>query len=331
MASLEIDWTKDGRQSAYIHLPSSVNTSAWQNIRIPVYLLKNGAGPVTLLLGGNHGDEYEGQVALSKLAHHLKPEEIRGTIVIIPSLNLPAVMSGQRLSPIDDRNLNREFPGDARGSVTQRLAHFVSTQLVPRCDNVIDLHSGGRTLNFVPCTFIHAQENEAENQRFIDAALAFGAPLTVIIREPHADVMLDDVVEKSGKLMLSSELGGSACISVETMTLTYDGILSTLHHLNQFQIVTGRNVVKQPTQRLVTVPDAGYYIHADDTGLYEPVVPLGTDLQAGDIIGFIHHIDRNDKAPSPVKAPKDGLLFCVAGQGLVRRDDTIVVIAADHQ
>lgn len=329
--SLEIDWTKDGRQTAYITMPNSVNTSAWQNIRIPVFLLKNGEGPVTLLLGGNHGDEYEGQVALSKLAHTLSPEDMSGTLVIVPSLNLPAVMGGTRLSPADNRNLNREFPGDPRGSVTQRIAYFVSTQLVPLCDHVIDLHSGGRTLNFVPCTFIHEQETPEENKRVVDAALAFGAPLTVIIREPHAEVMLDDVVERSSKMMLSSELGGSACISVETMVLTYEGILSTLKHLNHVDTVAGRSVAKTPTRRLVTVPDASYYIHADDSGLYEPVIRLGDNLRAGDTIGFIHYVDRTDRAPTPVIAPKDGLLLCVHGQGLVRRDDTIVVIAVDHQ
>jgi predicted deacylase len=94
-------------------------------------------------VGGNHGDEYEGPVALLNLARELEPESVSGRIVIIPALNYPAVEAGTRLSPIDGRNMNRTFPGRWDGSVTEMIAHFVQNEILPGVDAVIDMHSGG--------------------------------------------------------------------------------------------------------------------------------------------------------------------------------------------
>jgi predicted deacylase len=85
MAILDIDWNLDGLLASYIQVPSSTNASAWQNLRIPVFVLRNGAGPVTLLIGGSHGDEYEGPVALSKLVHTVPVETMRGTLIVVPA------------------------------------------------------------------------------------------------------------------------------------------------------------------------------------------------------------------------------------------------------
>jgi predicted deacylase len=324
---IDIDWNRDGRQAGYAHLPNSTNESAWQDIRVPIYLLRGGEGPTTLLIGGNHGDEYEGITALSKLAHELEASVVRGSIIIVPALNLPAVLAGSRLSPIDGRNLNREFPGDPRGSITQRIAAFVTTELIPMVDNVVDLHSGGGSLNFAPCAFIHELDDPGQSRRFLEAAEAFSAPLTVVIREPHAGLMIDDVVERAGKVMLSSELGGSAVITPETMRLTYGGILRTLSHLGHLE---ERLAPPAPSSRLVTVPGPEYYVHADDTATYEPIVSLGEDVVSGQTIGYLHAIDRVDRAPKAVLAPESGCLLCIHGKGIVYRDDVIGLVAIDY-
>ncbi|MGF6572527.1 hypothetical protein/N-alpha-acetyl-L-2,4-diaminobutyrate deacetylase [Paraburkholderia fungorum] len=329
MGRLNINWEREGRQAAYLELPSSTNASAWQNLRIPVFYFRGGEGPRTLLIGGSHGDEYESQVALSKLAHGLDPNVVLGSIIIIPSLNLPAALARARLSPLDGGNLNREFPGDARGTVTQRLAHFVTHELVPRVDNVVDLHSGGRTLQFLPCTFIHEQSDAARTDAFLAAAQSFGAPLTVILREDHADVMLDDVVERAGKLMLASELGGSALVTPDTVQLASDGLLRLLKHLGHLSGDHSQPMVAAPS-RVVSVPGPEYYLHADDTALFEPMRELGETVQEGAVIGFYHYIDRLDRAPVPLHAPHSGLLLCTNGEALVHRDDTVAVIAADY-
>lgn len=328
MSAIDIDWGRDGRQAGYIHLPSSTNISAWQDLRVPIYLFRNAEGPCTLLLGGSHGDEYEGITALSALAHSLDPTVVTGSIIIVPALNLPAVTAGARLSPVDGRNLNREFPGDPRGSLTQRLAALVVSDLIPRADAVYDIHSGGRSLRFAPCTLVHEQDDANLTRRCLAAADAFGAPFTVVIQEPHAGQMIDDVVERSGKLMLSSELGGGAAITPGTMELTRDGLLRLLAHLGH---LASPDILPARVGRRLAVPGPAAYLHADDLGTYEPLVEIGSSVTAGTVIGRLHFVDRFDRVPQALLAPLDGILLCTHGQGLVRRDDVIALIAVPHE
>jgi predicted deacylase len=255
--------------------------------------------------------------------------EVEGSLIIIPSLNLPAALAGARLSPIDDCNLNREFPGNRQGSVTQRLAHFVTSELILRSDTVVDLHSGGRTLRFHPCMFIHEQKDAVQTAKVIAAAQSFGAPFTVVAREDHADVMIDDVVERAGKLMISSELGGSGIVTPQTVDLTYGGIYRLLNHLGHIKQVPA-GLVPPAESRLLFVPGPKYFVHADDTVLFQPIFDLGQSVQAGEIFGYYHYIDRI-KPATPVYAPSTGVLFCVNGQALVRRDDTVAVIAVPYE
>src|SRR5215468_3555469 len=97
----DIRSAQNGRQDGFLSVPISTNRSAYGRIQIPIVNLKNGAGPRALLVAGNHGDEYEGQIALMRLARALAPDAIRGTVTILPALNLPAVLADRRNSPLD--------------------------------------------------------------------------------------------------------------------------------------------------------------------------------------------------------------------------------------
>src|SRR5437764_8855976 len=124
--SPEIDLDGNGRQTGFLRLPHSVHRSAYGWVPIPIARISNtggnGDGPRILLMAGNHGDEYEGQVALGRLIRDLDPAEVRGHIIILPSANFPAAMAGTRTSPLDQGNLNRSFPGDPTGGPTAQIA-----------------------------------------------------------------------------------------------------------------------------------------------------------------------------------------------------------------
>lgn len=95
----EIDFERDGKQHGFIRLPYSVHRSAYGWIPIPVTCIKNGSGLRVLLMAGNHGDEYERQVALGNLIRSLEPDVVKGRIIVLPSANFPAAMAGMRTSP----------------------------------------------------------------------------------------------------------------------------------------------------------------------------------------------------------------------------------------
>src|SRR5579883_2787531 len=105
----ELDFEKEGKHHGYLRLPHSVHRSAYGWIGIPITCIKNGKGPTVLLVSGNHGDEYEGQVTLMKLTRELTADMVTGRIIILSAANFPAAMAGMRTSPIDEGNLNRSF------------------------------------------------------------------------------------------------------------------------------------------------------------------------------------------------------------------------------
>ena len=145
----EIDFDRDGKQVGFLRVPHSVHRSAYGWIPIPIASIRNGDGPRVLLMAGNHGDEYEGQVAHASLLRSLRPEDVRGRLIFLTSANFPAADAGMRTSPIDEGNLNRSFPGDNDGGITAQIAWYIEHVLLPQCDYVFDLHSGGSSLEYV--------------------------------------------------------------------------------------------------------------------------------------------------------------------------------------
>src|ERR1700735_1842891 len=147
MATLHgIDFSRDGKHAGHIAIPHSAHRSAYGQIVLPLIWIRNGPGPQALLTAGVHGDEFEGQIALRNLARTLAPEEIRGGLLILPMANAPAVAVSSRVSPIDDLNLNRVFPGDPLGTPTQAIAAAIEDLLLPIFDYAFDIHSGGSSL-----------------------------------------------------------------------------------------------------------------------------------------------------------------------------------------
>src|SRR3546814_524187 len=140
-----VDFDADGVQHGFLRLPYSRDDSAWGSVMIPIAVIRNGEGLTALLTGGNHGDEYEGPIALFDLARTLRPEDVRGRVIIVPAMNYPAFRAGTRTSPIDRGNLNRSFPGRPDGTVTEKIADYFTRGLLPLADVVLDFHSGGRT------------------------------------------------------------------------------------------------------------------------------------------------------------------------------------------
>ncbi|MGG2478955.1 N-alpha-acetyl diaminobutyric acid deacetylase DoeB, partial [Rhizobium sp. BR5] len=130
-------------------------------------------------------------------------------IIIVPALNYPAFRAGTRTSPIDRGNLNRSFPGRPDGTVTEKIADYVTRHLIPLADIVLDFHSGGRTLDFLPYAAAHELPDKDQEALCFDAVAAFAAPYSMKMLEIDAVGMLDTTVEEMGKVFVTTELGGA--------------------------------------------------------------------------------------------------------------------------
>lgn len=325
--SLDIDLDAPGRHHGYLTVPWSRDDSAWGSVLVPLTVVNgtNGRGPTLLFTGGNHGDEYEGPIALMKLAADLDPAQVSGRVIIVPAMNLPAVQAGSRVSPVDGVNMNRAFPGSRTGGVSAMICAFVTEELVSRADAVVDIHAGGKTLDFVPSAVVHDLPDPEQRRRTLAALKAFGAPLGLVLTELDSAGMLDTTVEQAGKVFVSTELGGKGLATAETVTHADRGVANMLRH---FGLTEGAPEIPAPS-RLMHTPDAACFVQSRHAGLFEPLVDLGAEVRAGQEIARVHPFEESGGRAVVYRAGRDGLFYCRHARGLIRRGDCLAVLAVD--
>ncbi|MDJ0611133.1 MAG: N(2)-acetyl-L-2,4-diaminobutanoate deacetylase DoeB [Kiloniellales bacterium] len=320
--SATVDFEAEGLQHGFLKLPHSHDASAWGAIMIPVTVVKNGAGPTALLTGGNHGDEYEGPIALFDLARTIAAGEITGRLIVVPAMNYPAFRVGRRTSPIDSGNLNRVFPGKPDGTVTEKIADYFSRTLLPLSDFVLDLHSGGNTLDFLPFAAVHVLEDKEQQARCEAAMAAFSAPYSMLLLELDPAGMYDAVAEGLGKVFVSTELGGGGSATAKSVAVAKRGLRNFLIHAG---ILPGEPET-QPSVRL-DIPDQGCFVVSERSGLVEPLADLGATLREGDPVARVHDVERSGGEAWDYRAPRAGILAGRHFPGLVAMGDPLAVIA----
>lgn len=322
--SATVDFDADGVQHGFLKLPISNDESAWGAVMIPVTVVKNGEGPSVLLTAGNHGDEYEGITALMKLANTLEAEQVHGRVIIVPMMNTPAALAGRRTSPMDGGNLNRSFPGDPDGNVTEQIADYFTRTLVPMVDAVLDLHSGGRTLDIIPFAASHALENKEQQRQALAGAKTFGAPIAMLMFELDAERLFDTAVERQGKIFVATELGGGGTTTPERMVIAERGVRNFLVH---FGLIDGQLDASGEPQVYVDMPDASCYLQSEHSGLLELTLALGDRVEEGQIIARVYDMTRTGADPVEYRAGRSGLLVARRFPAQVNMGDTIAVIA----
>ncbi len=320
--SATVDFDADGVQHGYLRIPHSHDESAWGSILLPIAVARSGAGPTALLTGANHGDEYEGPVALMNLASRLDTLSIQGRVIVVPMMNYPAFRAARRTSPIDGGNMNRSFPGNPRGTVTEKIADYFQRTLLPLADYVLDLHSGGKTLEFLPFAAVHALPDPAQQARCEAAMDAFGAPYAMTLLELDAAGMYDTAAETAGKVFVSTELGGGGSASPATVGIAQRGVDNFLRHAG---ILPG--VPEAPRSRRLDMPDGRCYVICQTDGLLELLCALGDAVSAGEPIARVHALDHTGGQAVEYTAGTSGVLAGRHFPGLIRVGDVLAVVA----
>jgi predicted deacylase len=322
----EVDLDSDGQQQGFLRLPHSVHRSAYGWIPIPIIVIKNGPGPTVLLTAGNHGDEYEGQLTLMKLCRSLQPESVRGRLIILPAVNYPAVIGGLRTSPIDDLNLNRSFPGDPDGRPTEAIADYVESQLLSIADFAMDLHSGGSSLMYVPSALAVAGEDKQIGAAQLEMLRAFAAPLAYFATGDEDRTMLA-AARRAGVAAIGTELGGSGSTTVESVAIAQRGVRRVLRHVGSLpDIDVGDD---PPPTRIMEVRGNDDYVYSPEYGLWEPLVDLGDDVEAGQVAAAVYSPQTPWREPVLTHFAQSGTVICRRVPSLVERGDCLFHLAAD--
>lgn len=320
LVPISVDLTTPGRNLGYARIPHSVHRSAYGHIPVPVgSVVGRQEGPAVLLIAGNHGDEYEGQVILSDLLQTLDPEQVRGSVTFLPMANFPAAEAGMRTSPLDDGNLNRSFPGTERGSPTQMIAHFIEEQMVPGKDVVIDLHSGGSSLYCVPFGMTAWEEGDQTNDLRKAILDAFGLD-GALHHEPDGDGWFSSSAAwRKGGIGFTFELGGGGTVDPKIRLGAQAGLLRALSVIG---VYTGKVPEERLCEATRTFGDESL-VYADDRGVLELRAFSGEDVEAGQLAALVHFPDTPGKPPVPYRFERDGYILAHRIPARVVRGDCL--------
>ncbi|ABD55017.1 succinylglutamate desuccinylase/aspartoacylase family protein [Jannaschia sp. CCS1] len=323
----DVDVDAHGKQQAYLRVPHSVHRSAYGWIPVPIAVIRNGDGPTLVISAGVHGDEYEGQIAVATLIRTLDATDIRGRLILLPMVNVPAAEAGCRTSPIDAGNLNRLYPGDPKGMPSQMIAHFHEEVILPLADYAVDLHSGGSSLIY-PATVMrgpsHSPQEEDGLATLVDA---FDLPYTWVFqggggRDSTARTAMG-AANRKGVINVMAELGGAGCVTPDVLHRTERGLRRILHAVG---MLPGYVPDGAQGTRAVSVQGS---VYAFETGVFEPLKSIGGDVVKGEAVAHIHHPETPGKAPDVVLSPHAGMVLAMRAMAQVRRGDALYQIAAD--
>lgn len=325
-AFLTVDPGRTGRQVGWLMVPHSPHEDAWGVTRVPVGVIANGTGPTAILEGGNHGDEHEGPIVIAEMLRELDPGAVQGRLILLPAVNAPAVVAGLRTSPVDGLNFNRVFPGDPLGSISQQIAAFVTDALFPLADAFLDLHSGGSSLDLLPSAMIEPCADPALAARNRAAALAFGAPATVVIPNLGDPRTATAAAVRAGLVTMGTEMGGGGRVNPEALALCRAGVRRVLAHLGILDPALAGPAGGDG--RVLELPGADAFVLAETDGIFEPFHAHGTSVRAGEAGGRIHVTWDPGRPPETLRYNADGIVYGRRQPGRVRPGNCCLVVAS---
>lgn len=330
MIRASVDFSLTGKQFGHLYVPYSYNLAGWANLMVPISVIANGEGPTALVLAGNHGDEYPGQIAVMRLLRELLPEHVTGRIILIPTLTMPAAKASTRLSPLDGKNFNRCFPGNPLGTPSEVLADYLTTILFPLADIVIDIHTGGRGVDFYPCAHMHLVPQGPQRSAMLAGTEAWNSDFCFLYADVAGTGLLPVEAENQGKVVITTEMGGSENVTAAVHHLTQSGLRNVLVQTGVLkgEIATRESLGLPPT-RWVQALNWEDYRFAPESGVYENIVPLGNAVTAGQTLGAIHFLERPERDPIDVLAVRDGILIATRAPSIVAQGDCVACVAEE--
>ena len=268
-----------------------------------------GKGPVLALVAGLHAYEYPPMLALYRLKTVIEPRTLRGTLLLVHIANLPSFKKRTiYYGPDDWKNLNRVFPGDRGGSMSQRIAAVLNDEVIGRAGVVIDMHCGDGNEALIPYTYWMISGRKDFDAGTRDLALAFGLPHIIIDDTRGNDLKnskyLGNTAILRGKPAITTEAGYLGHTDEESVSLNVRGALSVMRHLG---MIDGR---PEPAADPVWI-DKYEVVNAKWSGLFTPRVGMGYFVRAGQIVGTV--TDYLGAWKEDVRAPFTGILLYVIG------------------
>jgi len=293
-----------------IELPKLYNTPT----QLPVRVIRGKKdGPVVFVSAAIHGDELNGIEIIRRLRKLKLLQELRGTLILIPIVNIYGVMNLSRYLP-DRRDLNRHFPGTPKGSLASRIADVFFNEIVKKCDLGIDLHTASIHKSNLPQI-----RTNIDNAYTFRLAKAFEAP--VVLHSELRDGSLRAVAQENGVPILLYEAGEALRFDEQSIRIGVKGIVNVLRANGMLPKGSHKTRTKTPV-----VVRESQWLRAMKSGVIRTVKALGDTVKRGEVIAYINE-PLSDEKSFEVLAPYAGIIIGKSEIPLIQEGDAVFHIA----
>ncbi|MGC4234814.1 MAG: M14 family metallopeptidase [Niabella sp.] len=292
---------------------------------IPLTVIKGKQqGTVFTIVAGIHGYEYPPVIAVQELVKEIDPNQLHGTLIILPIANIASFYRRSPfVNPIDGKNLNNVFPGAPSGTASEQIAHWITKEVMANTDIFLDIHGGDANEDLLP--FICYYNNKDEAQKTAQARLLSEASgMEYIVSYPYtlektapAKYAFKQAVQ-NGIVALSIEAGKLGTVQIENVTLIKNAVYNMLSHSGIYK-----------TKKAVTVTSKKYlynqsYVKVPGKGIFYSSIKSGDAVVRGANIG--HITDEFGKTLYQITAPESGIVLYKTGTPPVNKDETLFCI-----
>ncbi len=266
-------------------------------------------GPVLALVAGVHGYEYPPVLATYRLKAAINPRDLAGTVILVHIANLPSFQKRTvYYNPSDGKNLNRVFPGDPKGTLSQRIAYVLTEEVVNRSDTLLDMHCGDGNEALIPYSYWMISGDQSLDARTRELALAFGLRHIIIdttrTKDPADSKYLGNTALLRGKPAVTTEAGLLGRTDEESIVRNVEGALSVLRFL---KMLPGK---PSPAADPVWI-DKYEVVNSGTDGLFTAKAAMGDMVTEGQVVGVVE--DYAGIVREEVKAPFAGILLYIIG------------------
>lgn len=311
---------ESGQKAAgIIDVPAGVDAGA----QIPVVLIRGAnPGPTIALVAGSHGTEYTSIIAIETLIGSLDPAQISGTVILVPLVNTASFeQKVVHLDPVDNKNMNRFYPGKADGTQTERASFLIVKEVVDQSDYLIDYHGGDFDESLRPYTYWVVIGNKKQDATSKQMALAFGLDHIIISddrpRDINATKYLDNTAAMGGKPTITVEAGYAGVVETDDVAALVQGTRSVLRLL---KILAGEPRFIDHPVWIRSVSD----VPSPETGIFYPLVKRDTYVEAGRKLGDV--TDYYGKVIFEARAPVSGIVLHVCSVPSMKKGDSVATI-----
>jgi uncharacterized protein len=287
---------------------------------IPVAVIHGAhAGPTLAVVAGSHGSEYASIIAVESLIDEIRPADVSGTVILIPIVNVPSFEQVvPHLNPTDNKNMNRFYPGDPKGTQTERASYVLTREVVEKSDHLIDFHGGDLDENLRPYSYWTVTGHQKQDEISRAMVLAFGLNHIVIStdrpNDPNASRYLENTATTPGKPSFTAEAGRSGPVDKTDAALLATGVLNVMGHLKMTK--RAAPPVKSPVwiDKLISLT-------AEHDGMFHPAVDRDAHVAKGAKIGTV--TDYLNRPLQEMLAPESGIVLFVRAVPSLKKGDTI--------